>query len=121
MSQENINLCAALAIVAASANGGAVSPTYTKSKGFSTVGGFGVAAGTAGEHAALGVYVLVLDTPVDPANAAVFATALSTTADDDAIAAITNGGQTITVTATRAGAASDAVSFNVRVDQFPNG
>ena len=120
MSQENINNIAAAAIVAASANGGAVTPTYTKSRGFTTTGGFGTTAGTAGTHSAAGVYVLVLDQIVDPNNCLLFANALSSTAGDDCIAVFTNSGQTVTCTATRAGAASDVPSFNVLVFQLPN-
>ena len=122
MSQENNNNIAALARVTHSANGGAVTPTYGLAKGFTSNATFGTAAGQGGTHSAAGVYVLVLDNPVDPALAGVLCCCLSTTADDDCIAAITNGGQTITCTVTRAGAASDApTGFYVEVKTPPNG
>ncbi len=120
MAQENINITAACAKVTHSANGGAVVPTYAFSKGFSTVGAFGTAAGNAGTHSALGVYVLVLDTPVDPNNGGVIATALTTTLDTNAAAVINAGGQSVTVTVDIAGIASDVLDFYVEVKQMPN-
>jgi len=122
MSQENANLIVALARVTHSANGGAVTPTYGLAKGFTNNATFGAGAGQGGTHSALGVYVLVLDTPVDPNTCLAIVTASSTTIDQICNAQITNSGQTVTVTtSTGAGAASDAIDFACMVVQPPNG
>lgn len=119
MSQENINITAAAAKVTASANGAAVAPTYAFSKGFNSTGAFGAAAGNGGTHTAAGVYVLVLDTPIDAANSGVIVTPLNNTLGANASAKIT-AAQNVTVSVDLAGVASDAVDFYVEVKQMPN-
>lgn len=121
MAQENVNVMHAMANVTASANGGAVKPTFAGACGFNNSGGFGVTAGSGGTHSALGVYVLVLDAPVDAARAVVHATARSVVIDRQVNAQVTNSGQTITCTTSDgAGNAVDTVDFNVTVELMPN-
>ena len=112
MAQEYTNLCRAMARVAASASGAGVQPTYTWSAGFNV-------ASASNTHTATGVYALVLDNAAASTDCAIFVSPLEATADCS-FKVVQTSDTVITVTTYAAGAASDAVGFNVSVYGKPN-
>lgn len=106
--QENFYLQASAA-VAASASGAGVVPTFTNNSGFITGGG---------THTAVGVYNLDLDQPLAAADAVIIATGRSALADVSvAVGHVSDTRKQVTVGT--AGAASDAIAFDIAVFRRP--